>query len=307
MFPILCFSYRYLDRFEAISLSVQRARIYIMLAGSGLCCLVAAQLLMVHIVNNPHNSTYNRMTHLPPPSQLYGSLIERNTNVTGNPNHHLAMSLSAQIPNEAAERMQIAAIQSNPSETSMDEVKVVRSQDQMPTTQQSNNEKPIPRVSSNSRRSKRGDDDGQIAVVRDSDRKGPRDTVFGAEGESAAEEATTTPGYNLAGVHTIMFISAQTFLIFLLGILFLAVLIMTEFVLDKEDEDLSRTRSYFWGRVIGIGLATVISAVHGSFLTGYVLLDGQSDWIAKAAVGTILAYWFIMSWAMNKLTEPLPY
>ncbi|KAG0037909.1 hypothetical protein BGZ82_001552 [Podila clonocystis] len=114
-------------------------------------------------------------------------------------------------------------------------------------------------------------------------------------------------GYNLVGVHLMLFIAANGFLIFLLTTLFLGVLIITEFVLDREDDDLVQLKWLYWGRVIGIATATIVSAVHGSFLSGYVLLDGQSDWIAKAAVGTILVYWVSMTWLMNRITGPLPY
>ncbi|KAF9213714.1 hypothetical protein BGZ59_004943 [Podila verticillata] len=116
-----------------------------------------------------------------------------------------------------------------------------------------------------------------------------------------------SPGYNLAGVHLMLFIAASGFLIFLLATLFLGVLIITEFVLDREDDDLVQLKWLYWGRVIGIATATIVSAVHGSFLSGYVLLDGQSDWIAKAAVGTIFVYWVTMTWLMNRITGPLPY
>ncbi|KAG0311044.1 hypothetical protein BGZ97_012130 [Linnemannia gamsii] len=96
-------------------------------------------------------------------------------------------------------------------------------------------------------------------------------------------------------------------LLVLLTTLFLGVLIMTEFVLDREDEDVAKARWYFWGRVLGVITATVVSAVHGSFLSAYVLLGGQSDCIAKAVVGTILFYWVGMIVLMNRTTGPLPY
>ncbi|KAF9350293.1 hypothetical protein BGX34_001309 [Mortierella sp. NVP85] len=79
------------------------------------------------------------------------------------------------------------------------------------------------------------------------------------------------------------------------------------YVLDREDEDLVNLKYHYWGRVIGIVTATIVSATHGSVLSGYVLLDGHSDWIAKAVVGTICTYWITMTWAMNRVAGPLPY
>ncbi|KAF9549743.1 hypothetical protein EC957_002808 [Mortierella hygrophila] len=118
-----------------------------------------------------------------------------------------------------------------------------------------------------------------------------------------------SPGYHLAGIHLLLFLAAQTALLVLLTTLFLGVLIMTEFVLDREDEneDVIKARWYFWGRVLGVITATVASAVHGSFLSAYVLLDGQSDYIAKAVVGSILFYWIGMIAVMSRTTGPLPY
>ncbi|CAO3567678.1 unnamed protein product [Mortierella alpina] len=116
-----------------------------------------------------------------------------------------------------------------------------------------------------------------------------------------------SPGYNLAGLHWVLFVAAQGCLILLLLLLFLGVLIMTEYVLDREDEDLVRLKYHYWARILGIATATVLSALHGSFISGYVLLDGVSDWIAKATVAAICGYWLSMTWVMNRVTGPLPY
>ncbi|KAG0249793.1 hypothetical protein BG011_008931, partial [Mortierella polycephala] len=90
--------------------------------------------------------------------------------------------------------------------------------------------------------------------------------------------------YNsLATVHLLLFIAAQSFLIALLTTLFLGVLVVTEFALDQADEDTDQQRWHYWSRITGIALATFASAVHGSYLSGYVLLDGQSDAVTKAA------------------------
>ncbi|KAF9538217.1 hypothetical protein EC957_007093 [Mortierella hygrophila] len=116
-----------------------------------------------------------------------------------------------------------------------------------------------------------------------------------------------TLGYNLKGIHWILYLVAQGLVIFLLVVLFLGVLILTEFVLDREDEDLVQIQYLYWSRVVGIASATIVSAVHGSLLSGYVLLEEHTDWIAKAAVGAIVVYWVSMAWIMNRMTGPLPY
>jgi hypothetical protein len=116
-----------------------------------------------------------------------------------------------------------------------------------------------------------------------------------------------TLGYNLAGVHWLLYLFSQALLIFLLFTLFLGVLILTEFVLDREDDDLVHIQYLYWSRVVGIASATIVSAVHGSLLSGYVLLEEHTDWIAKAAVGAIAVYWVGMTWIMNRMTGPLPY
>ncbi|KAG0285144.1 hypothetical protein BGZ96_010548 [Linnemannia gamsii] len=129
----------------------------------------------------------------------------------------------------------------------------------------------------------------------------PQISIFGPR------DPNKTIGYNLAGVHWLLYLFSQIFLIFLLFTLFLGVLILTEFVLDREDDDLVQIQCLYWGRVVGIASATIVSAVHGSLLSGYVLLEEHTDWIAKAAVGAIVVYWVGMTWIMNRMTGPLPY
>ncbi|KAF8937595.1 hypothetical protein BGZ47_008945 [Haplosporangium gracile] len=123
----------------------------------------------------------------------------------------------------------------------------------------------------------------------------------------AHHDRNRTLGYNLMGIHWLLYLLAQTLLVFLLITLFLGVLILTEFVLDREDDNLVQIQYLYWGRVVGIASATVVSAVHGSLLSGYVLLEEHTDWIAKAAVGAIVVYWVGMIWIMNRMTGPLPY
>lgn len=129
----------------------------------------------------------------------------------------------------------------------------------------------------------------------------PQTSIFGPR------DPNKTLGYNLAGVHWLVYLFSQTLLIFLLFTLFLGVLILTEFVLDREDDDLVQIQYLYWSRIVGIASATIVSAVHGSLLSGYVLLEEHTDWIAKAAVGAIVVYWVGMTWIMNRMTGPLPY
>ena len=70
-------------------------------------------------------------------------------------------------------------------------------------------------------------------------------------------DSNCTLGYNLMSAHWILYLVA----------LFLGVLILTEFVLDREDDDLVQTQYLYWSRVVGIALATIVSAVHGSLLS----------------------------------------
>ncbi|KAG0048500.1 hypothetical protein BGZ83_006563 [Gryganskiella cystojenkinii] len=135
-----------------------------------------------------------------------------------------------------------------------------------------------------------------------------RNSISSSSTPSGSSSPTVlVPGFNLVGMYLTLFIASQCFLVFLLVTLFLGVLILTEFVLDREDEDYAQLKYLYWGRVIGIATATIVSAVHGSLLSGYVIIDGHSDWIAKAAVGSICIYWVSMTWIMNKMTGPLPY
>ncbi|KAI8362334.1 hypothetical protein B0O80DRAFT_435620 [Mortierella sp. GBAus27b] len=113
--------------------------------------------------------------------------------------------------------------------------------------------------------------------------------------------------YSLTGLHWMIYIGSQCFLTVLLVMMFLGVLITIEHVLDIEDEDLINLKYHYWARVVGIVSATITSAIHGSILSGYVLLDGHSDWIAKAAVGAICIYWIGITWLMNRVAGPLPY
>ncbi|KAK3814192.1 MAG: hypothetical protein J3Q66DRAFT_402767 [Benniella sp.] len=113
--------------------------------------------------------------------------------------------------------------------------------------------------------------------------------------------------YTLTSLHWMVYAASQCFLVSLLVMMFLGVLILMEYVLDREDEDLVNLKYHYWGRVVGIVTATIVSAIHGSVLSGYVLLDGHSDWIAKAVVGTICTYWITMTWAMHRVAGPLPY
>ncbi|KAF8979477.1 hypothetical protein BGZ46_005375 [Entomortierella lignicola] len=115
------------------------------------------------------------------------------------------------------------------------------------------------------------------------------------------------PGYNLIGLHWIIYIGTQIILISLLFVLFLGVLVLTEYALDLEDDDTANLGYYYWARVVGITMTTIVSAIHGSLLSGYVIVDGQSDWIAKAAVGATCVYWGIITWATNRIAGPLPY
>ncbi|KAF9581251.1 hypothetical protein BGW38_001797 [Lunasporangiospora selenospora] len=141
--------------------------------------------------------------------------------------------------------------------------------------------------------------------------------VAGAESKEAGATATVVNqkdekgrlqlGQGLETMHWTFFLAAQVALVLLLTMLFLGVLITIEFVLDREDDDLVHFKSLYWGRILGIAMATVVSAVHGSVLSGYVLLGEPSDWIAKATVGAIVVYWASMTWLMSRIMGPLPY
>ncbi|KAF9376719.1 hypothetical protein CPB97_010644 [Podila verticillata] len=424
LFPVLCFSYRYLERFAVISLTVQRARIYIMLAGSGLCFLVGAHLVMIHIVGNNQNSAYNRMAFIPPETTLARPTNEATTLLastelsSSSTKKSPEISIAAlpkdddpSIPNGEQTNFNtwipsylsgfLVNIQNNeaPSPKELREgsgtqpplakrddlLKLPFAKSLIPTyllnTGSSTGDQPmlVPHLETPSdppllekllQTSDKADIVGMgasgtvsvsaIIIDRVDLSPSPKSSVISAhqdpsvpgsnqgelqlpphqpllntapalpvilplsELEQQEKNANAqarepepspifvhsrdiSPGYNLAGVHLMLFIAASGFLIFLLATLFLGVLIITEFVLDREDDDLVQLKWLYWGRVIGIATATIVSAVHGSFLSGYVLLDGQSDWIAKAAVGTIFVYWVSMTWLMNRITGPLPY
>lgn len=426
LFPILCFSYRYLERFAVISLTVQRARIYIMLAGSGLCFLVGAHLIMIHMVANNQNSAYNRMAFTLPetnkahitndaattlltttelsssstkkspevtivalpkdedssilkgeqtnfnswiPSYLSSFLLNIQTNDNIEPQPSLIrQEQNSGLPPPLAKRDDLSNVpfaksliptyllntgsdtpgdqpMLNPHlETQEDVLHVEPLQTypagevKAPDTTSASSESIIiytvdisPSLESSVPAHDQSSVPGSIQEELQPSSPQPQlntapalPVVLPSSLESQEQNASAQAkdlesgpifthskdvpaGYNLAGVHLMLFIAANGFLIFLLTTLFLGVLIMTEFVLDREDDDLVQLKWLYWGRVIGIATATVVSAVHGSFLSGYVLLDGQSDWIAKATVGTIFVYWVSMTWLMNRITGPLPY
>ncbi|KAK3815899.1 MAG: hypothetical protein JOS17DRAFT_759234 [Linnemannia elongata] len=321
LFPILCLSYRRLEQFDAISLTVQRARIYIMVAGSGLCVVVAAHLIMIHVVGNSHNTTYNMITPpYPPPRMQVRALATWTADSSNNSKSRASITSTTATPDVSPMDMLVLdqsikvtaetdkVFQSIPftttrtstttnrrepvsSDTHLDEIRSGASDATNTSTTVSRAAATIGVLATTAPKAKTesGSTDSQSPLVHLESRNFP------------------SPGYNLAGIHLLLFLVAQTAHLVLLTILFLGVLIMTEFVLDKEGEDVAKARWYFWGRVLGVITATVVSAVHGSFLSAYVLLDGQSDCIAKAVVGTILFYWIGMITLMNRITGPLPY
>lgn len=424
LFPVLCFSYRYLERFAVISLTVQRARIYIMLAGSGLCFLVGAHLVMVHIVGNNQNSAYNRMAFTPPetilarPTNEATTLLASTELSSSSTKKSPEISIAAlpkdddpSIPNGEQTNFNtwipsylsglLVNIQNNdapspeePGESSGTQPPLAKrdylskfpvAKALIPTyllnTGSSTGDQPmlVPHLETPSdpallEKPLQTSDKADIVGMGASDIAFASAIIIDRVDLSSSPEISATsahqdpsvpgsiqnelqlpphqpllntapvlpvilplseleqqeknasaqakapepspifvhsrdipPGYNLAGVHLMLFIAANGFLIFLLATLFLGVLIIIEFVLDREDDDLVQLKWLYWGRVIGIATATIVSAVHGSFLSGYVLLDGQSDWIAKVAVGTIFVYWVSMTWLMNRITGPLPY
>lgn len=309
-----------------------------MVAGSGLCVLVAAHLIMVHVVGNSHNTTYNRMTLPYPPPRMQVRALATWTADSNNNNNNTTT-------NNSSSRAGIASPTATPHVSPMDmlaldqSIKVTVETDKV--FQSISFTATITTISTTTNHLEPVSSDTQLDQIQAGASDATNTTTTAsiaaaATGVSAttAPTATTTaptaktegestdshsplvhlesrnypsPGYNLAGIHLLPFLVAQTALLVLLTILFLGVLIMTEFVLDREDEDVAKARWYFWGRVLGVITATVVSAVHGSFLSAYVLMDGQSDCIAKAVVGTILFYWIGMIALMNRTTGPLPY
>ncbi|KAG0334230.1 hypothetical protein BG004_000502 [Podila humilis] len=421
LFPILCFSYRNLEKFDVISLTVQRARVYIMLAGSGLCFLVGAHLIMVHMLANNHNTVYHRMPWAAPvalqltannpgttlastalstsstkkqsglstmspsiadanteprpalqgdqanfntwvPSYLPGVILNIQNNdpqaqpavdkqngkqgatVTHNskrdkmdvillksmiptyllaPQEGLIKSIPQVDPHLANLSEQHMALANAVPTTDMNEVpETAYMPDSTTLAQQIQSAKESTSYLANEIRLP--SQHPQLATAPSLPATLPLSSLeenpHEIDGKTEATKAGSvdpnlvffnsrdlSPGYNLPGIHLMLFVAAHAFLIFLLATLFLGVLIMTEFVLDREDDDLVQIKWLYWGRVVGIATATIVSAVHGSLLSSYVLLDGQSDWIAKAAVGTIVFYWMSMTWLMNHITGPLPY
>ncbi|KAF9083313.1 hypothetical protein BGX29_003241, partial [Mortierella sp. GBA35] len=477
IFPLLCFSYRFLERFECISLTIQRARTYVMLAGSGLCMLVAAHLMIVHVVGNGHNSTYNRMVDGMPPSALVptgmgmlgsveatvqlvphtveplqqqqgpetvdiqgpvlsdvvvaadqtqqecqggiisslflaGPASERGGEAYMDPLEVIAAELErieVERINAATDPTAVAELESEevcdtaPATTEdqrpipADEliittIKRKRSEEIVETTSAVDEapvKSPVPmhlypsatgsalEVSSDSieqlpkeqeqdvllgqqqPQDKRnsvsgqtslqvGDQEEGVNVNQGEEKKEHEDSILsppflqppsldplsiilmGATGQDQQQQQPSssdssapeilprskpspnlpkaigtaaaasssvadknsyfdhpnnnrTLGYNLLGVHWLLYLTAQSILIFLLITFFLGVIILIEFVLDREDEDLCQNQYLYWSRVVGIATATVVSAVHGSLLSGYVLLEEHTDWTAKAA------------------------
>ncbi|KAG0278479.1 hypothetical protein BGZ95_003896 [Linnemannia exigua] len=234
-----------------------------MLAGSGLCVLVAAHLIMVHVDGDSNYATYKRILipHAPSRLQVAGDTDKVGGGITTTTQFDPTFDTQELLPLPVS------------SDSASDQGTSSTNNITVAATAETETENPDP----------------PSAIVHIESLSYPR------------------PGYSLAGVHLLLFLLAQTALLILLAILFLGVLIMTEFVLDREDEDVVKARWYFWGRVLGVLTATVVSAVHGSLLSAYVLLDGQSDCIAKAVVATILFYWIAMIALMNRTTGPLPY
>jgi len=393
-----------------------------MLAGSGLCFLVAAHLMMIHLVNNEHNSTYNRMSHdptlvasptilelmittpfsadasvpipsvMPMPVLSSPSLIyvpiqgpeshafenkeqeldqgqeeeekevglrwkekrnqKRDSRVDHSPwpkiqiptpllvdlqrERDVPSSLQQQQqPFMASDGATAVMVANTPNPQS-----AVVIGDDVPTDH-SVSESPVDALSSSSSSSL-----NHLAQIQSDPSPGEAFTTLDPEpaqhtipashdedassSERIAREqaflhpsspsfnsitTTTTSSsslsgssyYTLTSLHWMVYAAAQCFLVSLLVMMFLGVLILMEYVLDREDEDLVNLKYHYWGRVIGIVTATIVSAIHGSVLSGYVLLDGHSDWIAKAVVGTICVYWITMTWAMNRVAGPLPY
>lgn len=329
LFPLLCLSYRRLERFDAISLTVQRARIYIMVAGSGLCVLVAAHLIMVHVVGHSYNTTYDRMTLPYPPSRIQVRELatwtaDSSKNTASNSGSRTGIASTARTLDVSPKDM-LVLDQSIKATAETDKVfqiipytTAITTTSTYVDTQLDQIQEGASKVTSTSRTAPIAAATTEVlaATAPTATTTAPTPTEPKTESESTDSLSPLvhlesrnypSPGYNLESVHLLLFLGAQTALLVLLTTLFLGVLIMTEFVLDREDEDVAKARWYFWGRVLGVITATVVSAIHGSFLSAYVLLDGQSDCIAKAVIGTILFYWIGMIALMNRTMGPLPY
>ncbi|KAI1312592.1 hypothetical protein EDD11_002938 [Mortierella claussenii] len=478
-FPILCFSYRYLERFSCISLTAQRARTYIILAGSGLCFLLATHLMMVHILANGHNTTYHQMVHtsatgvpvgtnsIHAPMMIdnqdldekttsnvqtgggEGSRVQTKLTETHLDDYMQTMPFAVpdslswalekieswplpsflspwvvsklpvqdgeeQLPQQKQQRVQVQE-QQGPCSDSAVSVKTLHQTQKrdVPAERPPLFKSLLPSHLMNPPKGAAAFDiaqpeevpqehwqqqqEQQLRVKRDipsqrqlqqkpepflvteqplpADELGdgtpffdiPVSASISAPRVDASTPSSTIPiiadehsndhhfgqaqqpflttitvasepplhlnnninmnttkssranalfyhsgfndsiGYNLIGLHWMIYIVSQLFLVFLLFMLFLGVLILTEYILEQEDENFVNLKYLYLARVVGIASATIMSAVHGSILSGYVLLDGQTDWIAKATVATTFVYWSSMVWIMNRVTGPLPY
>ncbi|KAF9196025.1 Methyltransferase-like protein 21A [Haplosporangium sp. Z 11] len=421
MFPLLCFSYRYLERFAAVSLTVQRSRTYIMLAGSGLCLLVAAHLMMVHMLGNGSNTPYNRINQsvisttqpsLPPVNILGSSIAHTDVGDTvqahpslepidipeylravlqnsgpwslpsimkgqqdqpggdtiekhgpGSESNALASKrkraiedrplFKSLVPSHLLDPSKMYELQDSHQEqdsqqrqgrdmTSKQTPLYVNQHGVQSVEDKSISDTPISAAVATSPPSSSAPHEGSqdelnstppilppldplSTVLLHPPIPAPADPPLNPpsallSSSSPNKDSIPSPAPNFStffhhhpnstmdsSLYWILYIASQSFLMFLLVLLFLGVLILTEYVLDREDEDLAQLKYLYWSRVIGIAVATIVSATHGSFLSGYVLLDGVSDWIAKAAVCVICFYWLNMTWIMNYMTGPLPY
>ncbi|KAF9901507.1 hypothetical protein BX616_002234 [Lobosporangium transversale] len=468
-YPVLCFSYRYLERFKRISLSIQRARMYVMLAGSGLCFIVAVHLIMVHSLANSRDTIYNRKSYfaIRPSQSLFTASIgpESTTTVlvvkgtgeqstktpTGDdrvakmndkaeamlspwttyvplskeqahhggqqqqmmvgsddkntvsdqpitsvewrwdaqrsvfkfllPSHcgqsqqsqeecrtsyqEQAFIIAKQAPQKAAEPVvsssrtvdisipksvaatsnayKVAQFKASPSlspslspaswyplltnthagEAAVPSTKAktdassAQSQLNLPldpstvTLDLSSSlavsiVTSIPVAFDEALQSKHNNADLNAEKVNRITRM-KEALLYKYHSDDEDRKSFQPLGFDIKSSYWLLFIGSQGVLVFLLVMLLLGVLILTEYVLDQEDEDCVNRTFLYWGRIFGVTIATVTSAIHGSILSGYVLIDGLSDWIAQAAVGSICLYWVSMVWIMNRIIGPLPY
>ncbi|KAG0066671.1 hypothetical protein BGZ90_001304 [Linnemannia elongata] len=293
-----------------------------MVAGSGLCVLVAAHLIMVHVVGHSYNTTYDRMTLPYPPSRIQVRELatwtaDSSKNTANNSGSRTGIASTARTLDVSPKDM-LVLDQSIKATTETDKVFQIIPYTTAITTTSTYVDTQLDQIQEGASKVTSTSTTASIAAATTEVLAATAPTPTEPKTESESTDSPSplvhlesrnysSPGYNLESVHLLLFFVAQTALLVLLTTLFLGVLIMTEFVLDREDEDVAKARWYFWGRVLGVITATVISAIHGSFLSAYVLLDGQSDSIAKAVVGTILFYWIGMIALMNRTMGPLPY
>ncbi|KAF9184767.1 hypothetical protein BGZ51_009307 [Haplosporangium sp. Z 767] len=268
-----------------------------MLAGLGLCLLLGGHLLMVHIVSSPQNSAYNKMT------MPYAYHTQ----------HTAEAGPSASIPRlSIPSTMPMATLAIRKSYTDDNPPKSGGEfQDQYHHHQQCG-AGIIGRFQYGSHKQlgPMGPCDHSkmhIAIKRDIEDPTDKPKESLDDHPFGVEWMVKERYNNLAKVHLLLFIAAQGFLIALLTTLFLGVLIMTESALDQADKDIDQQRWHYWSRIMGIAFASLASAVHGSYLSGYVLLNGQPDGVMKAAVGMICIYWLSMPWITNRVAGPLPY